>query len=101
MLSLRPQYPSIEQAVRSRANTQMKQNAFRKQRQMEFFENEPVDGLTYEEYELFLLNFNFKQLYERRINSDEQYAKYEEDYDDDSEYEHWCEDEYFEESYWG
>ena len=100
MISLRPQYPSTEQAARNRANTEMKQKVFRKQRQIEFFETEPEDSLTYEEYELFLLNFNFKQLYERRFNSDEHYTEYEEEYYDDSEYELCCEDEYIEVSYW-
>ena len=50
MIALRPQYPSADQAKAQRANTQEKRNAFRKQRQLEFFETEPVDGLTYGEY---------------------------------------------------
>ena len=97
MLSLRPKYPSDEQAIMNRVHTQQKKDEFRKRRKVEFFETEPFGGITYEEYELFLLGVSYEQIYEYDLNKNE--------YEDEGEYynfdyESGDEDEYMDEFYW-
>ena len=102
MIALRPQYPSADQAKAQRANTQEKRNAFRKQRQLEFFETEPVDGLTYGEYELFLLGFDYKYLLQRRLVIDDEHETdgEEDDYINVYESDYYSDEEYAEEWYY-
>ena len=64
-------------------------------KQFIFFETEPNEGITYEEYELFLIGFTYDQLYQRRLYTDvsieyeEEYYEYLDDEEYIDEYEHY------------